>query len=168
MPRYLSNDEVIKLYGDPSPYMDIDGHVKPEWEGCLVGIKLPDSLPLSWDTSRRVSLVRCHLKVAVSLKKVFDQIYKDGLWKYINGFGGCYNFRPMRASSKVLSRHSWGVAVDLDCVNFIPPTWMVPIVGKFVKNEPPTPIIKIFNDNGFVWGKSFPTSDPMHFEVGGI
>jgi len=168
MPRYLYTNEIIKEYGDPGPFMDIDGHVKPSWEGCLVAIKLPAPLTLSWDAPRRVSVIRCHIKIATKLKKVFDQIYADNLWKYIIGFSGCYNFRSMRVSSKVLSRHSWGIAIDLDCVNFIPPDWLRPILGKFIKNEPPPPIIKIFNDNGFIWGKTFPTSDPIHFEIGGI
>jgi hypothetical protein len=168
MPRYLVDWEVVAAFGNPKQFLDIQGNIKPEWEGCLVFIKLPAPLPLDWEPSVKVTSIRCHMKIAVALKKCLDKIFEAGLWKYIKGFNGCYNFRTMRTSGNVLSRHSWGIAIDLDCVNFIPPDWLRPILGKFILNEPPPPIVKIFSDNGFVWGKNFPTSDPMHFEIGGI
>jgi hypothetical protein len=166
MPRYQTDMEVLHNYGDPRPFLDSSGHIKPEWEGGLVEIALPAPLPLSWDRSKRVTTIRCHLKIASKLKAALDNIYNIGAWKYIRGYGGCYNFRAMRTNELKLSRHSWGIAIDLDCVNFIPPTWLQTVLKKFVKNVPPPPIIQIFAINGFVWGGDFHEADPMHFEIG--
>lgn len=92
---------------------------KPNQQGTyLVSIKLPYPMRLAWDKDTKVTTMRCH-KLAVQR---FQLVFQDILNKYgyekivelgIDLFGGCFNFRAMRGGSDY-SRHSWGIAIDLD------------------------------------------------------
>ena len=75
-------------------------------------------MKLAWDKSTRVTTIRCHKLVADNFSSVFNEILEVyGLAKIqelgIDLFGGCFNFRSMRGGSDY-SRHSWGIAIDLD------------------------------------------------------
>ena len=75
-------------------------------------------MKLAWDKSTKVTTIRCHKLVADNFSSVFNEILEVyGLAKIqelgIDLFGGCFNFRSMRGGSDY-SRHSWGIAIDLD------------------------------------------------------
>lgn len=105
--QMITTDELMRVYG------------KPNQEGSyLVTIKLPYPMRLAWDTKTVVTRMRCHEKVADEFTAVFNEILRVyGLDQIralgIDLFGGCFNFRKMRGGSN-WSRHSWGVAIDLD------------------------------------------------------
>lgn len=84
----------------------------------LTTITLPYPMRLAWDTDTVVTKMRCHNLVAGKFIKVFSEILAHyGLPKIqelgIDLYGGCFNYRKMRGGSD-WSRHSWGVAIDLD------------------------------------------------------
>jgi hypothetical protein len=92
---------------------------KPNQQGSyLTTIQLPYPMRLAWDTDTIVTKMRCHKLVADDFLKVFADILACyGLEKIkelgIDLFGGCFSFRQMRGGTDY-SRHSWGIAIDLD------------------------------------------------------
>lgn len=140
---------------------------KPNSEGTyLVRIKLPYPMRLSWDRSEIVTHMQCHKLVANNFLGVFNDLLKVyGLPKIqelgIDLFGGCFNFRKMRGVSDY-SRHSWGVAIDLD-----PDRNMLKETAKTARFARPEykPMIEIFYNNGFVGLGPEQDRDWMHFEI---
>lgn len=122
---------------------------------------------LSWDKATKVTSLRCHKLIAVQLKAVFDDILKHyGLAEIerlgINLYGGCFNFRQMRGGSDY-SRHSWGVAIDLDPErNQLKET---SATARFARAEY-KPMIDIFYKHGFLSLGREKNYDWMHFEIG--
>ena len=104
----ITTSELFKKYGTPtesgSPY--------------LTKLILPYPMVLSWDKGTKINSWRCHKLVSGNLKNVFDDLLKEyGLAKIqqlgIDLYGGCFAFRKMRGGTD-WSRHSWGIAIDLD------------------------------------------------------
>lgn len=89
-------------------------------ESRLVLLPTPCPMRLAWDPLVEVRRIRCHALVAPSLGAILAEIFE-----HFNGdlaafrasgldlFGGCFNVRRMRGS-RSWSRHSWGIAIDLD------------------------------------------------------
>ncbi len=103
----ITTPEIIKKYGQPN-----------ESGTYLVTLKLPYPMRLAWDKSVKVTKIRCHKAVASALGYVLQDIYLEyGYDKIvslgIDLYGGCFNYRKMRGGSD-WSRHSWGIAIDLD------------------------------------------------------
>ena len=103
-------DTIIRsIYGNPGD------------ESNLEFLNLPYRMKLSWDLNTTINRFKCHKKVVTPLKFIFDDILKHyGETRIkelgLDIFGGCYNFRNIRGG-KNLSKHSWGIAVDLDPMN---------------------------------------------------
>jgi len=146
--------EIITQYGDPFKYVDDSGSVSAAWGiSILESFGLPKPLPLSW--GGEANRISCHRVVKPELESVFKKLAGlPNVWATINDYGGCYNFRRNVNNRSQLSRHCWGIAVDLD-----------------VKDNPNGSrgqmhplIIQAFYDVGWLWGGWFSTPDPMHFE----
>lgn len=151
----MTTQQIIAKYG------------KPGTESNLVNIKLPYPMRIAWDTKTTVKTMRCHKLVADKFTAVFnDLLLHYGLPKLqelgIDLFGGCYNFRQMCGGSD-WSRHSWGIAIDLD------PSRNQLKWGKdravFAKPEYKA-MIDIFYKHGFISLGRERNYDWMHFEVG--
>jgi hypothetical protein len=130
----------------------------------LTTIILP--YPFLYD-GKPVSKMRCHKLVADKFLAVFNDILAHyGLEEInklgINKYGGCFNYRKMRGGSQ-LSRHSWGVAIDLDPQrNLLKET---SATARFARPEY-KPMIDIFYKHGFVSLGREKNYDWMHFEIG--
>lgn len=141
---------------------------KPEEDGksYLVSIPLPYPMRLAWDKKTTVKFMRCHVKVSEKFQDIFWDILEHyGLPKIqelgIDLFGGCFNFRQMRGGSDY-SRHSWGVAIDLDPErNKLKETSKT---ARFARPEYKA-MIDIFYKHGFVSLGREKNYDWMHFEV---
>lgn len=140
---------------------------KPNQEGSyLVSIDLPYPMRLAWDKDTIVKKMRCHHLVAKNFTDVFKGLLAHyGLPKIqelgIDLFGGCFNFRQMRGGSDY-SRHSWGVAIDLD-----PERNQLKETSKTARFARPEykPMIDIFYQNGFISLGVEKNYDWMHFEI---
>ena len=151
----LKTNEIIDKYG------------KPNQNGTyLVSIKLPYPMRLAWDKNVKVNTMRCHKLVAQNFTNVFNELLTHyGLAKIqelgIDLFGGCFNFRAMHGGSDY-SRHSWGIAIDLD-----PERNQLKETSKTARFARPEykPMIDIFYKHGFVNLGVEKNYDWMHFEI---
>lgn len=150
----LKTNEIIDKYG------------KPNQNGTyLVSIKLPYPMRLAWDKNTKVNTMRCHKLVAQNFTNVFNELLTHyGLAKIqelgIDLFGGCFNFRAMRGGSDY-SRHSWGIAIDLDPErNQLKTPYSKSNFSKKEYSE----LHRIFKKNGFVNLGVEKGYDAMHFE----
>ena len=150
----LKTSQIISKYG------------KPNQQGSyLTTIKLPYPMRLAWDKKTTVTTMRCHKLIADDFQKVFaDLLAHYGLPKIqelgIDLFGGCFNFRAMRGGSDY-SRHSWGIAIDLDHErNQLKETSKT---ARFARSEY-KPMIDIFYKHGFLSLGREQNRDWMHFE----
>ena len=158
--RYLSEEEVRREFGDPAEYITDSGGISSKWESIIItSFLLPQPLPYCADTTIMIKSVRCHKRIAHFMQAALQELYDNTeVWGSINDFGGCYNWRTQR-KSKNLSRHSWGIAIDID-VNDNP---------MATKGAMHPKAISIFRSYGFLWGGNFRSrKDPMHFEFGDL
>jgi hypothetical protein len=152
----ITTSELLSKYGKPtengSPY--------------LIKIKLPFPMILSWDKDTVINSIRCHKLVADNLVMTFNDILKVyGLDKIhelgIDLYGGCFNYRKMRGGTE-WSRHSWGVAIDLDPErNLLKENHTT---ARFARPEY-KPMIECFYKNGFEGLGPEKDYDWMHFQI---
>ena len=151
----ITTKQAIEKYGTPS-----------EHPNYLVTIDLPYPMRLSWDKKVKVNKITCHKLVADKLRKIFDELlhsygYDELVRLGIDLYGGCFNFRKMRGGNDY-SRHSWGIAIDLDPErNLLKETRKT---ARFARPEY-EPMIDIFYKNGFLSLGKEKDYDWMHFEV---
>jgi hypothetical protein len=140
---------------------------KPNQTGSyLVSLTLPYPMRLAWDKNTKVTRIRCHKLVAEQLLAIFCDInnhygYEKIVELGIDLFGGCFNFRAMRGGSDY-SRHSWGIAIDLD-----PERNQLKETSKTARFARPEykAMIDIFYKHGFISLGREKNYDWMHFEV---
>ena len=123
-------------------------------------------LRLAWDKAVTIRRFSCHEKVKDSLEEIFKDIfsfYGQDIEKIKNArmdmFGGCLNVRKMRGSG-AWSRHSWGIAIDLD-PDHNQLTWGR---DKATMSEA---VIKIFESHGWHSLGRARNRDFMHFQATG-
>ena len=132
----------------------------------LTTLILPYPMRLAWDVSIKVNKIQCHKLVHDQLKAIFEEIlqtygYEKIVELGIDLFGGCFNFRVMRGGTEP-SRHSWGIAIDLDPErNQLKETANT---ARFARPEY-KPMIDIFYKHGFVGLGREENRDWMHFQV---
>lgn len=145
-----------------------DKYGKPTQNGSpyLVSIKLPYPMRLAWDLNTKVNTIRCHKLIADKLLGVFNDLlahygYEKIVELGIDLFGGCFNYRKMRGGSDY-SRHSWGVAIDLD-----PDRNELHESAKTARFARPEykPMINIFYKWGFQGLGPEKDYDWMHFQI---
>lgn len=152
----ISTSELFRKYGTPSE----------TGASYLVKIELPYPMTLAWDRSVQVTTTKCHKLIAENLLNVFNQLLHEyGLLRIqqlgIDLYGGCFNYRKMRGGND-WSRHSWGVAIDLDPErNQLHET---KATARFARPEY-KPMIDIFYNNGFCSLGVEKDYDWMHFEI---
>jgi hypothetical protein len=108
-----------------------------------------------------VGLTRCHRMVSPYVRAALLEIERAGLAPELDVAdfqlaGGCFNARFNRGADPgySLSRHSWGIAIDLN-----------PTTNQYgAEPTMPAEIVEIFRRWGFSWGGSWRVPDGMHFE----
>ncbi|MBK5228357.1 MAG: M15 family metallopeptidase [Actinobacteria bacterium] len=123
--------------------------IHPDWVGSHIRT---ESVPI-------LGNVRCHKKLFRQLRGALGELRDKGLGYLIrpDEYAGCYNsrFTALPPGTR-LSRHSWGIAVDVNTE------------GNGLGQEPHQDprLVKIMRKWGFVWGGTWLTPDGMHFEWG--
>ena len=151
----LTTKQIIAKYGTPN-----------EKGTYLKTINLPYPMLIAWDLDSKVTKMRCHALVADKFLAVFNDLlahygYEKLVELGIDLYGGCFNFRKMRGGSE-WSRHSWGIAIDLDPArNKLKET---KATARFARPEY-KPMIDIFYKHGFISLGVEKNYDWMHFEI---
>lgn len=152
----LTTQQATKKYGTPT----VTG------AEYLVTLELPYPMRLAWDLDTKVSKMRVHKLIKDNFKGVFDDLlahygYEKLVELGIDLFGGCFAYRKMRGGSS-WSKHSWGIAIDLDPVrNQLHETSRT---ARFARPEY-KPMIDIFYKHGFIGLGQEKNFDWMHFEI---
>lgn len=134
---------------------------KPGDESQLVSFDFPYP---TFYAGKRVQRSRCHRKVKDSLVRILTRIgdrwgNTRGVMEEAEDYGGIYNFREMRGGSGSISRHSWGIAIDLDADdNGLWTTWPQ-------KADMPLEIMEEFAREGWLPAGAFWLRDAMHFQA---
>jgi len=151
----ITTQSAIKKYGFPN-----------ENPNYLTVLNLPYPMRLAWDKNVFVKKITCHKLVSDKLELIFKDILNHyGIDKIkelgIDIYGGCFNFRKMRGGNDY-SRHSWGIAIDLD-----PERNLLKETSKTARFARPEykPMIDIFYKHGFVSLGREKNYDWMHFEI---
>lgn len=152
----ITTKQLITKYGRPTQNGD----------GYLVRIDLPYPMRLSWDLNTKVKRIAVHKMVKDNFLNVFNDLldhygYEKLVELQIDVLGGTFNFRKMRGGSD-WSRHSWGVAIDLD-----PTRNLLKESSKTARFARPEykPMIDIFYKHGFISLGVEKNYDWMHFEI---
>ena len=151
----ITTAQATRKYGVPSK--------NPNYLTTLV---LPYPMRLAWDVSTKVNKIQCHKLVHDQLKAVFTEIlqvygYEKIVELGIDLFGGCFNFRTMRGGTEP-SRHSWGIAIDLDPErNQLKET---KLTARFARPEYKD-LHRIFEENGFENLGKVKGFDWMHWQI---
>lgn len=152
----LTTQQATKKYGTPT----ITG------AEYLVTLELPYPMRLAWDLDTKVSKMRVHKLIKDNFKGVFDDLlahygYEKLVELGIDLFGGCFAYRKMRGGTS-WSKHSWGIAIDLDPVrNQLHES---KATARFARPEY-KPMIDIFYKHGFIGLGPEKNYDWMHFEI---
>ncbi len=151
----LTDEQIIAKYGQPGD---------PTKQTILT---LPYPMRIGWDTSKTVTKISCHKLAAPK----FEAVFKDILDHYglpeiqrlgIDLYFGCLNVRLQRGSKTKWSRHSWGIAIDLDANrNGLKTKWKA---AQFSKPEY-KPMVDIFHKHGFIGYGPDRNYDAMHWEL---
>lgn len=164
MSSWPTASELKAYYGDPDA--GHDGVPDRVWElENLERFSPPYRMVLAWDKARALNSITCHKRCASSLMKILENIRDHyGTQAKIEEarmhlYGGAYNFRLMRGSTK-LSMHSYGCAIDLDPEANRMGLWYQEESGMM-----PKAVVKIFEAEGWHWGGLWKRPDAMHFEA---
>jgi len=161
MLKLLSDNEVKKYFGTFTYKEAESGRIRidPEWvDENIETVTIPQLSKLTPSDGA----VRFHKKATQQLQNAFSEIERKGLLKYILTWNGSFVPRHITWNpGKMLSRHSWGIAFDINV------QWNAYGKKPADENEYGTviPLVPIFEEHGFVWGGSWKTPDGMHFEV---
>lgn len=100
--------------------------------------------------------VRCHRLIIDQLESALRELADRAITQVIDAdeFGGCYTPRRI-AAGLPLSRHSWGIALDLN-IGDNPR-------GSFPTQDPR--LVDAMRTAGFGWGGSWLVPDPAHYEI---
>lgn len=127
----------------------------PGDENNLVGLGVPVGVVVKYE-GKQVSTIRCHHKVAESLRSILvelSQVCPGVLLEY----AGCYNNRSIRGGSTP-SLHSWGAAIDLKPdTNGNHTHWPT---GA----DMPLEVMEVFSRHGWLSAGAFWSRDAMHFQ----
>lgn len=126
-----------------------------EWERRNI-VSIAPPFELRDGGGRPLSAIRCHRLIAPALTRVLEDLKQRELCHLTNTFDGCFVPRHMGWDPKrALSRHAWGIAVDVNARLF-------PYGSEAKQNAR---LVEAFARQGFAWGGEWRTPDPMHFEV---
>jgi hypothetical protein len=144
----LTQAQIKDRYGELTYRRALDGslEIDPAWTAAnLVSVELP-----------LVGAATCHRAIVDALASALRELEQDGLGHLVDprSFGGCWNPRLI-GEDQALSRHAWGLAVDLNVAKN--PTGLDPAIDPRV--------VDAFERAGFTWGGTWLVPDAAHFEV---
>ena len=152
----ITTQQAIKKYGVPN----ITG------AGYLESMTLPFPMRLAWDKTKTINKIYCHKDIKAKLYNALSEIlHTYGLKKIqelgIDLYGGCFNYRKMRNGNS-WSKHSWGLAIDLDPERNQLKT---PYLKSNFSKQEYKKLHEIFEKHGFINLGKQKGYDAMHWEI---
>jgi hypothetical protein len=150
----LPQVEVKERFGEFS-YRDVDDDAEDEFDRQIVPDPAWEREHLAGTRVPILGAVLCHEELLPAVEGAMTELAEAGLDHLVDvdGYAGCYGPRLM-APDAGLSRHSWGMAIDLNAED----NWF----GAEPSQDPR--LIETMERWGFTWGGSWLTPDGMHFE----
>ncbi len=107
-------------------------------------------------------------KAGEALKKSLDEAKKlaekdSKINNYIFPISGSYNYRVIQDTGR-LSPHAYGIAIDLTRNDSDYWKWVDKSKGSKRIEGYPKELVRVFENNGFVWGGKWEHFDILHFE----
>lgn len=144
--RILSFAEVKSIFGEFT-YRPAAGTmitIDPTWVSAnIVKVRVP-----------LLGLIACNKRIIPQLTGAMRELQKRGLGGLIRSSSGCYSPRMQVGNTYALSRHAYGIAVDVNA-------------ATNPYGEPPAQdhrLIEVMESWGFTWGGRWLVPDGMHFE----
>lgn len=100
-----------------------------------------------------IGAASCHVGIASALRGALEELERNNLGSLIETFDGCFNPRFI-VGSQLLSRHAWGVAIDLN--------YRANPTGQVTVQDPR--LVTTMERWGFTWGGNWLVPDAAHFE----
>lgn len=141
---------------DDEFFKKIYGNTKDEVKQNLIKIEWVDGTTVYFN--KKNGAANALLRVAENLKKLPDS-YK----KYVTDISGTYIWRYV-AKSNSISPHSFGIAIDINLKYSRYWLWDQKTGNNTEIHQIPNEIVKIFENEGFIWGGKWWHYDTMHFE----
>lgn len=162
IPKYNSDPGRIrfepffrKMYGESREDV-LDSLVEIEW--------LPNSVNKKLLVSKINNIDRQLFKISEKLDG------KPHLTKFLSNPGGTFNWRKISGTDRI-STHSFGITIDINVKYSNYWQWdyrnwtdLNPKDTLRYQNSIPLEIVKVFEQNGFIWGGRWYHYDTMHFE----
>lgn len=129
---------------------------QPGDESKLTALNV-EGLGIEYD-GKPVRIIRCHAKIAASLKRILTAISQGPHRQILKKYAGCFNNRPMRGGT-LPSLHARAAAIDLDPesnANHTP--W--PTHATM-----PLEVMEEFAKEGWLPAGAFWHRDGMHFQA---
>lgn len=149
-------DDLIQFYGRP----DIERGIAPQ----SVPLTLPYPMQVAWGGKGWISKVYVHELVRDSLelilRRILERLGPDGVRQNgLDQYGGLTNVRMMRGSRTKISRHSFGIAIDINpAKNGLRTPWPE-------KATMPVEAIECFEEEGWISYARVRGKDAMHFQA---
>jgi hypothetical protein len=129
-------------------------NIVPMYLGAYFGQRAIEGL----DAEKKI---RVNAKIANNLANAFQDMLDLGIIGDIISCAGAYYPRMIRGSSKVLSNHSWGTAIDFNA----PENWLGVNPAPYGKKGCLFDVVMVMQSWGFYWGGWYSgRKDGMHFE----
>ncbi len=105
---------------------------------------------------------------AAALQAAFSEVSKlverdPGVYGFVYPVGGTFNYRVI-AGTNQLSAHAFAIAIDLRSDPGDYWRWATREQGQRRLDAYPQALVRVFEDNGFIWGGKWSHFDFLHYE----
>lgn len=144
--QILSFAEVKRIFGEWTYRPTNSRFVIPDkaWEDANI---VEETVPL-------LGLIACNTKLIPQLTGAMRELIARGLGGLIRTSNGCYSPRMQIGNTYALSRHAYGIAVDVNATRNP--------YGEAPSQDPR--LVEVMERWGFTWGGRWLVPDGMHFE----
>ncbi|MGH2831046.1 MAG: M15 family metallopeptidase, partial [Actinomycetota bacterium] len=142
----LSLLEVKQTFGEfwYRPRSGIRIEVDPAWVAAnIVYARIPV-----------LGVVQCNRKITPLLAGAMTELQRRGLASLVHSYNGCWNPRMQTFDSDALSRHAFGIAIDINAATN----------GYDKTPTMDSRVVEVMERWGFTWGGRWTIPDGMHFE----
>lgn len=152
-----TREQAIQRYGE----IDVLAKAWPDEIKWMKMLEIPSGMFPDWKvsgTNHIVTHIYANIDIHAPLTMALEDVHAHGMADLLHSFGGCFEKRLVRDSSKLFSSHFFGLAVDLNPES----NPLGATTGGFA--DLPR-FVQCFTNQNFVWGGSFNgRKDLMHFQ----